>query len=292
MNKFLKKLLSIPGLNFLVKKAINIKVESEANEISTHFVSYLKPQIAFTQELRDTVLNIRHNVYCEELAFEESKPDKKETDEFDKHSSFCMIEHKPTQEFAGCVRLVESNNQEELLPIEAFCSHAITDENIHPKNFKRSEICEISRLAVKAQFRRRQSDKFEGAATGVINESTYSEIELRCFPFIAIGLYMSAASLAMDRGLHNVFVMMEPRLARSMKFLGINFKQLGPAIEYHGKRAPYYINPDIFYKSLKPGFKSLYDSIEKDIYGQLAARKKEIIKNKADSQNSSIWLPN
>ena len=62
---------------------------------------------------------------------------------------------------------------------------------------------------------------------------------------------------------------MEPRLARSMKFVGIKFQQLGEPIDYHGVRAPYYINPEMFLSNLSPGFKSLYKAIEDDISKQL-----------------------
>jgi N-acyl amino acid synthase of PEP-CTERM/exosortase system len=69
----------------------------------------------------------------------------------------------------------------------------------------------------------------------------------------------------METGVKHVYVMMEPRLARSMKFVGINFVQLGEAIDYHGLRAPYYINATIFMENLSPGFKCLYKEIYKEI---------------------------
>ena len=137
-----------------------------------------------------------------------------------------------------------------------------------PENFRREEICEFSRLAVKAEFRRRQADKFAGSATGVISETTYSEQELRCFPFIAIGLYMTAATLALESGITHAFVMMEPRLARSMKFVCIKFVQIGPTVDFHGKRAPYYINAEIFLDNLSSGFKSLFSTINNEIQQQ------------------------
>lgn len=105
-------------------------------------------------------------------------------------------------------------------------------------------------------------DKFAGAATGVINESTYSERELRCFPFIAIGLYLTAASVVIRNDIKHTYVMMEPRLARSMGFIGIKFEQLGPTVDYHGRRAPYYINPSLLMESLTPGFKLMLKNIQ------------------------------
>lgn len=263
------KLLKHPVLSKVAKRFIAYKANQEARSIAEHFTQFLEPQVAINEALRDEVFRIRHNVYCEELAFEAAKDSGTETDEFDEQSIFSMIKHKPTGTYTSCVRIVKSENDQELLPIEKFCDHAIENQELHPRNFPRREICEISRLAVKAQFRRRQADKFKGSSTGAIREDTYSEKELRCFPFIAIGLYMAAASMAVDTGVKHVFVMMEPRLARSMKFVGIQFVQLGKPVEYHGKRAAYYINPEIFFESLSPGFKCLYTEIEKTIRNQL-----------------------
>ncbi|WP_347564672.1 PEP-CTERM/exosortase system-associated acyltransferase [Alteromonas sp. 5E99-2] len=242
----------------------------EAKAISKHFSSYLSPQIALSESLKDEVYKIRHDVYCKELKLEPLHEQGIETDEFDAFSKHCLIKHLNSENYAGTIRLVTPQKEGELLPIEKYCSHSITDEKLSPKNMKREEICEFSRLAVPAQFRRRAMDKFAGAATGVIDENSYSENELRCFPFIAIGLYMSAASLGMGLGLKHAFVMMEPRLARSLGFIGIKFVQIGPAIDYHGTRAPYYINAPLLFKNLSPGFRVMLNNLQDVIDDQLS----------------------
>jgi len=264
-----KRLLKTPVIGDITKKIVSMKVDHDAKNIAEHFTQFLEPQFALTEDLRKEVFKIRHNVYCEELAFEEVKKEGMEQDGFDSQSIFSLIKHKPSNIYTSCVRVVMSSNEEELLPIEKFCMDAIQNKDLHPQKFKRTEICEISRLAVKADFRRRKTDQFKGSAIGAISESTYSETELRCFPFIAIGLYMSAATMAINTGVKHAYVMMEPRLARSMKFVGIKFHQLGDAIDYHGIRAPYYINPEIFMDNLSPGFKSLYMKIEEDLASQI-----------------------
>ena len=297
MNK-LRKLAKNPIIGPLVKKVIQLKANHEAKKIATHFSEFLSPRLAYTPQLKDQAYGIRHNVYCEELKFEEERSDKKEMDEFDGHSHHCVIEHKPSSNYAGTVRIVYSESAQQQLPLEKFCLNSISHETLNPKNFNRNEICEISRLAVPNQFRRRNADKFEGAATGVINEQTYSEKELRCFPFIAVGLYLSAASVIMHEGIKHCFVMMEPRLARSLRFVGIQFQQIGPVVDYHGKRAPYYICPEMLLNSLTPGFKSLFNNIESEMDHQFAARsasKKTNTGNKNlnsfSDNKQKIWLP-
>jgi N-acyl amino acid synthase of PEP-CTERM/exosortase system len=264
-----KRLLNTPIIGDITKKIASMKVNHDAHNIAEHFTQFLEPQVALNNALKEEAFKIRHNVYCEELAFEDVKEGGQEKDEFDEQSIFSLIKHKPTDTYTSCVRLVRIQEEEQLLPIEKFCLDSITNEELHPSRFNRSEIAEISRLAVKSDFRRRKTDKFKGSATGSIQENSYSEVELRCFPFIAIGLYMAAATMAIDTGIKHVYVMMEPRLARSMKFVGIKFQQLGDPIEYHGLRAPYYINPTMFLENLSPGFKHLYQAIENDIGKQL-----------------------
>ncbi|MGY5450745.1 PEP-CTERM/exosortase system-associated acyltransferase [Agarivorans sp. MS3-6] len=272
-NKFVKNLATYPVIGAAVRGGISLLVKREAKLIAQHFAEYLRPVVAYKKDTVNEAFRIRHDVYCEELNFEPVREDGMEQDEFDQYSRFCLIEHKPTTNYAGCVRIVSPSNSDELLPIEKFCSSAIEGAKFHPSQFERNEICEISRLAVRPQFRRRKADNFDGAAAGAINEQTYSEEELRCFPFLAIGLYLSIASLAVRAGTHHAFVMMEPRLARSMSFLGIKFEQLGPAIEYHGVRAPYYISASMLTRSLPVGFQTLMNNIDKEVEkGCMAAR--------------------
>lgn len=271
---FLHRVSKLVGTNNKLGKAIDgyIKIQ-EANQISSHFSSYLEPVIATSDDLKEQVFNIRHEVYCEELNFESQRSDKRETDEFDAFSKYCLIKHTSSLRYAGTVRLVSPFEQGQLLPLEKFCMDSITHRKLNPKDFARNEICEISRLAVPYQFRRRQMDKFSGAATGAINTDTYSETELRCFPFIAVGLYFSAAALAFHEGIQHAFVMMEPRLARSMRFIGIKFEQIGPVIDYHGRRAPYYISQELLLKNLTPGFQIMLKHIQNTVDTQLNQEK-------------------
>lgn len=269
-----KKLLKTPIIGDMAKKVASVKVNNDAKNIAEHFTQFLQPELANTPELLNEVYRIRHNVYCDELNFLPKSPNGLEQDHFDEHSIFALIKHKPSNAYTSCVRIVKSSNIDELLPIEHYCKDSIQHDEFDPALFNRQEICEFSRLAVKSDFRRRQSDKFSGSATGAISEQTYSETELRCFPFIAIGLYMTAATLALESGIKHAFVMMEPRLARSMKFIGIKFIQIGEPIDYHGKRAPYYINAEIFLDNLTHGFKNLFIKINEEMDAQHLLNKK------------------
>lgn len=233
----------------------------EANYISSHFSTYLTPSIAQDEALKNEVYRIRHHVYCEELGFEPVKESGLELDEFDAFSMHCLIQHVSSQNFAGTVRIVRPTEPHQQLPIEKYCLNSITHDELNPANFAREDVCEVSRLAVPKAFRRRQMDNHDGAAVGIINQQTYSETELRCFPFIAVGLYFAAAGMALEHQIKHAYVMMEPRLARSMGFVGIKFQQIGPVVDYHGKRAPYYINQKLLETSLSPSFAKMLSDI-------------------------------
>ncbi|GAA0857959.1 PEP-CTERM/exosortase system-associated acyltransferase [Aliiglaciecola litoralis] len=242
--------------------------EISADSISGHFSDYLKPVFSESQEHKNHSYGIRHQVYCEELNFEPVREDKLETDNFDDHSYHCLIQHRSSERYAGTVRLIVSNSETQQLPIEMYCKEAIQRPDLFPDKFDRNDICEISRLAVPLEFRRRKMDDYEGAAIGMINKESYSETELRCFPFIAVGLYLSATAILLNKNINHCFVMVEPRLARSMRFVGLPFEQIGPVIDYHGKRAPFYIQPKQVENNLKDDFKALLRNINNEITQQ------------------------
>ena len=141
-----KKLLNTPVIGGITKRIASIKVNNDAMNIAEHFTQFLQPEFASNLELRDEVFRIRHNVYCEELAFEKVKAEGKEQDEFDAQSIFSMIKHKPSNTYTSCVRVVKSANESELLPIEKYCLDAIQNQELHPRNFPREEIAEICLL--------------------------------------------------------------------------------------------------------------------------------------------------
>lgn len=252
--------------NNLPKKSAASLANDEAESISKHFSTYLTPSIAYSEQLKQQVYALRHQVYCEELHFEETNAQQMEQDEFDQRSLHCFIRHLNSGALAGTLRVITTGHNDELLPLEKYCAQAITNENIKPRHFLSHQICEISRLAVPAAFRKRQVDQFAGGATGAINEQTFSTEELRFFPYIAISLYLSAIAICYKSRLYHVFVMMEPRLARSLGFVGIYFTPIGPTVEYHGKRAAYYVDVRQIRKTLSSGYKKLLAIIARELF--------------------------
>lgn len=238
--------------------------------LAQHFNSYFSIQIADTPELIQAVHKLRYDVYCAELQYEKDCPLDCEKDSFDAYSIFVLVTHKPTGIHAGCVRLVippaESRNAP--LPFEANCLPMIKSADL---NFladqDRNQIGELSRLSVLNFFRRRSGEETNpyGFNLGVAPEYVVDVNERRCYPLIAISLYMASASVAINNNIQYVLVMMEPRLAKHLARYGICFMQISEAIDYHGERALFYIDNPTLVANFKAELEEFYQLVDRQL---------------------------
>jgi len=241
--------------------------------IASHFNQYFQIKFADTKELRQEAFKIRYGVYSQELGWEPENAAEMETDECDDYAYHCLLEHRRTGVFAGCVRLViPPINQPDLqLPFEKSCLHSARTEIIDSSTLPRGSFGEISRLAVLASFRRREKEKNTPFIINNVNpETVYTEDERRNFPNIAMGLYLASVSLADICNHSGAFVMMEPRLNRRLTRFGLPFEQVGEKMEYHGQRAMFHLPRVGFRSQLTNELKELYDIINSDIRNQIS----------------------
>ncbi|MCP5160512.1 MAG: PEP-CTERM/exosortase system-associated acyltransferase [Hahellaceae bacterium] len=238
------------------------------------FDTYFEVILADTRQLQEECFRIRYEVYCAELSFEDKSafPEQMEMDDFDSFSHHYLIRHKASGSFAGTVRLVDPGLapfEGATCPMVQYCSHAIQNEDLHPSRFPINSITEVSRLAVPSAFRRRTGEQgkpfiYEGERISL------TDIEKKAFPYIAIGLYLAAAAhFVNEASADYVYVMMEPRLALHLRRVGINFKQLGEPVEYHGLRAAFYIDKPQLLRGMAPGMRGLYNLIESTVVAQM-----------------------
>lgn len=232
--------------------------------LGQHFTKYFNVLIADTPELKQEVFKIRYKVYCEELGYEplDRFPDKLEKDAYDARSVHCLLQHKPTGIYAGCVRLIlsDAENSQAKFPFEYICpNHSMDFDNSIPRHC----VAEVSRLAVISQFRKRSGE--ESSPSGLIlfdekkKEKEQETItQKRRSPVIALSLYLAATVLVVDLQLEYALTLMEPRLARHLRMTGLKFTSIGEKIDFHGKRGPFSIKI--------PG---LVDKLHKndDVYG-------------------------
>lgn len=229
------------------------------------FHRYFLAVPADSAALRDEVYRIRYDVYCDELGWENPStfPDGRERDAFDPYSLHSLLLHRPSNTYAGCVRLVKVNPEkpDDLLPFERLCAGRLYKDVIDTARLDRLRIGEISRLAVRARFRRRPGE--HETAEGKLPEQ--SRERERKTPPIAMGLYLAAAASGLITGMEGVFALMEPRLARRLIGYGIAFRQVGDPVEHRGLRAPFYIDRPALYGGLQPVLRGFLEVIEGDL---------------------------
>ncbi|WP_199609958.1 PEP-CTERM/exosortase system-associated acyltransferase [Flocculibacter collagenilyticus] len=240
--------------------------------LAENFKKYFSVRFANSKALRQAAFQIRHSVYCEELGWEALRDNKMETDEYDQYAFHCLLEHKSTGVFAGCVRVVipPLTSPEKQTPLEKNCLDSLLEGAIDPRTFRRGSFGEISRLAVPSAFRRRPNEKDQPFIINDVNmRHVFSEEERRNFPNIAMGLYLASIALVQICNHDATFVMMEPRLQRRLDRLGLPFQQVGEAMDYHGLRALFYLPSEHFTSHLNDELLELFNTVKQDLLEQV-----------------------
>lgn len=198
--------------------------------------------LATTPALVEQVHRIRYEVFCQEFHFEreEDCPGGMEKDEYDDQSVHCLVIHRASQIPAGCVRLVNTlqDNLQALLPMEKYCGASLYPGDRHPSRLPRENLCEISRLAVSGHFRRRQGES--QSPLGNVEKFRFDTDEYRLFPLISFALFIAIISIAILTRRRDGLAMMEPWLAKHLQMIGFSFEQIGEPADYHGTRVAFH----------------------------------------------------
>jgi N-acyl amino acid synthase of PEP-CTERM/exosortase system len=246
----------------------------EAFTLGNAFRQYFEIVPAVSDALKDEVYRIRHQVYCEDLKFEPTRPDGREVDEHDPHSLHILICSSKTKRFVGCTRIIRPRpgNPHDLLPFEKACAATLDRSVVDPAKLARCSIGEVSRLAVVADYRRRKGES--NVAMGISEADFGTPLQPR-FPFIPIGLYLATTELARLNGVETVFVLTEERLASHFDKLGFNLQYIGRPIEHHGVRVPSMMSVSSVIRNMRTNLQSLYRTIAADIARGLEQKEAE-----------------
>ena len=222
-------------------------------------------ELATSEELRTESYRLRHRIYVEELKYERAEdfPHGVEFDAYDRRSLAVLLRHRASRRFIGCVRLIVADPRDSSrpFPFETTAVDGLAKRSATFRETPRERIGEVSRLAVVREFRRRKVDS---------DPALYSLQELAgdpCDPRRqnnippALGLIFSAAWLGIEIGLDAVFVIMELRLARLLRSLGLVFTQVAEPIEYRGLRAPFEIRREALLGDLAPPLRGVLELV-------------------------------
>lgn len=214
------------------------------SELYEAYQRYFQVIPADNEELLDEAYKLRYHVYCIEHSFEDPAQHAtgRETDAYDRSSVHSLLIHRPTGTIAGTVRLVlpDRSNPVGSLPIDRVCSDS---SFLALSSSYRRHMGEVSRFAVSRSFRRRIGES--GSPTGVTEESLAAEEAMRrdmqdrrIAPHITLGLIQSLVAMSAQYDIRVWSSVMEKALLRLLDRIGIHFENLGPEVEYHGKRQP------------------------------------------------------
>lgn len=237
----------------------------ERFSLGSGYRKYFRVAPAVDETQRESVFRIRHQVYCEELQFEPERPDGMESDPYDHHSHHCLLTtREEPRKMVGCARVImpRPDDPEAPLPFELACRDTIDRSIIDPERLPRNSIAEVSRLAVRRQFRRRKGEERQELP---IQDTDFGESGQPRFPFIPIALYMGAVALARHHGVKTLFVLTEPRLAAHFGKLGVRIQQIGGGIEHRGLRVPSMMQVDDIIANMRFLVRPIWKIIEEEV---------------------------
>lgn len=228
------------------------------------FLNYFDVDLAVTPRQIKQVEQLRYRVYCREFGYEpaENFPDKRERDDYDSHSLHCLFTHKRSSLPAGCVRLVCASDKY-TMPIEDYCGNSVHLEYHEVFGSDRNELCEISRLAVDRNFRKRLGE--DHTRMGEYDAMDCCHQEQRTFSLIGIACLLSAFALADISDRNHLFGMMETNLARLLRRAGLLVIEAGEPMDYHGERTPYFITGDRALGNVRDDLMALYNSLHQKL---------------------------
>ncbi len=256
---------------------LQVKNKDASAVFITRFIQEFKFKLCITEHEKQLAYRLRHDVYCEELEYEEaSDPIKKlEFDIHDQNSIHCLIEHRRTGLVAGCVRVVmpQASRPHPLnqLPLQSYGSQSLTHAELHPDKLAQGSYYEISRLAVNRLFRIKLKDSSTSLESSTTNHNAtfFLTEERQLFPLLATSLFVTGYALGRQLGKIQVFAMMEPSLPRLLALTGFHFTKVGETINFHGRRSAYYINKQQAESGLKKSLLPLYLHIQQTLALQL-----------------------
>ncbi len=243
------------------------------------FHRYFEVMVADTPELLKEVFKIRYQVLCVERRLPgfnlSCYSDEQERDDYDDHSVHAILKHRPTGRYIGTVRLIlfDPLQPNKPFPIEL---HAQIDPHLLDINsLERQHTAEISRFLILGQFNQRRAER-RNLKERRIEADNNTQSDRRSFPSLGLALVSGIVRMCKENNIKNWLSVMDPALNRLLSYFGSDLNPIGPIIDYHGLRRPYFIeladvlakmyqkNPQIWEVVTERG-KYFYSSIQHDL---------------------------
>lgn len=198
---------------------------------------------ADSEALRLEAYRLRYQVYHGLEDDGSGNPDLIEKDEYDERATHHILYHKESGLAAGTVRVLTPSTSN---PLKSFALQSVCDHPLLSIEERAQYLCEISRLCMAPQFRRRPED---GRILPAYYEQEWVKqgpnplnMLRRRIPYAPLGLIGAAFDTAMRAGLLDCVSVMDPCDFASLKRIGFTYRVLGPRIEYQGSQQPIIFN--------------------------------------------------
>ncbi|MCP5286943.1 MAG: PEP-CTERM/exosortase system-associated acyltransferase [Burkholderiaceae bacterium] len=180
-----------------------------------------------------SALELRFQVYCIECNFlsPQDYPSGMESDEHDASATH-FYAFDADEDLVGYVRLIRPDAQGRF-PLHRHCD--VSHVERLPAS---SSAVEISRLMVRADYRRRRGDRLSGV-TAEQSRAAFAGERRSEAPQILLSLYRQMFAYCSEKGIRHWYAAMERPLARSLLRYKFGFRPIGPEADYYGPVAPY-----------------------------------------------------
>jgi N-acyl amino acid synthase of PEP-CTERM/exosortase system len=218
------------------------------SELYDAYQKYFEIVLAETPELREIAYQIRYHVLCQEQripGFDQSSyPEKLEKDDFDDRAMHALLKHRSSGNYIGTIRIVlpDPSAPDKPFPVESY-THLDT-EYLKNQNVSRLETAEISRALVIKEFQRRKGDMLyqetnEGESSDE-NKNSFKQKDRRVTANISLILMAAVVQMSVKSNAENWLSFINPALNRLLSHSGMEFTPIGPLVECHGIRRPYF----------------------------------------------------
>ena len=213
------------------------------------FDKYFEVFLADTAESRKIHFQIRYQVYCEEMGFEDKSVfiHKEEWDKWDQHSVHFIVRHKYTGQWVGAMRLVAPQGKQ--LPLNDYTS--LKDKQGNAIQIQSSNV-ELSRLCLIKEIRRRSTDttpplgldQFQKDHAKSAESQNSENVEAiykdrRINLSLIWGLFRAAADYSAQNNINRWFFLTNKALARVIGREGFVLHPVGEGCEHAGRRYPF-----------------------------------------------------
>lgn len=184
-------------------------------------------------QVLQSALKLRFQVYCIECNFlsPQDYPSGMESDEHDATATH-FYAFDADDDLVGYVRLIRPDAQGNF-PLHRHCDVSHVAQLPDPAG-----AVEISRLMVRADYRRRRGDRLSGV-TAEQNRAAFAGERRSEAPQILLSLYRQMFAYCQEKGIRHWYAAMERPLARSLLRYKFAFRPIGPESDYYGPVAPY-----------------------------------------------------